>query len=191
MAAAVERKSLKFERRWKAGTTEGNDRGKNEITEIAKRRSCHKLKEGRKSITMSTNCDENLINGRANEAPAFGKDVELQDIDVMRKWVKEELFHKVRFVYDKKKDLEIGGLIYSRFVLDCRERLVGLKKAGSNKQMRMMYVKMLWTKANNSANNLVRKGLGSKRTSIYTAMNNQFIGKWSTERISTWNFMEC
>jgi hypothetical protein len=134
------------------------------------------LRERRRE-TMSTNGDENQINRRADDAPAFGKDVELQDIEVMRKWVKEKLFHKVRFVYDKKKDLEIGGLIYSRFVLDCRELLVGLKKPGSNKQMRVMYVKMLWTKANNSANNLVRKGLASKRTSIYTAMNNQFIGK--------------
>lgn len=121
-----------------------------------------------------TNLPENNNEGR----PPVKKDHREEDLEIISRWVKSELFDTVKFIYKPEKDLAIKGQVYNKYIHDCRHRLIGLKVEGAeNQAYRQMYVKSLWNEATTKGNNMVANDLSSRRSAVYSAMQNRFVGK--------------
>lgn len=101
-----------------------------------------------------------------------------EDLEILSKWVKKELFNKVQFIYDSVEDLRIGEVLNRMFVRDCHKQLVGLRllREASPSDKRN-YVDLLWKEATEKRSNLVTNGLNARRSSIYSSMQNRFTGK--------------
>ena len=130
---------------------------------------------------MNNESKTNTYAERDNDA-ASGNDSETMmlrhqkmDGKALREWVKTELFKRVKFIYNPKKDLAVGGKIYQLFLYNCRDNLVGLetKEAKESKHFREMYVHRLW---NDNKKN-VTKEIANKRTAVYSTYHARFIGK--------------
>ena len=91
-------------------------------------------------------------------------------------WVKKELFEKVKFFYDADIKLHINGEVYCHFVRSCKDRLIGLKGVEAGGEYRRLYVELLWQEANQKRRNLVANGLTMRKSSVYSGMQNQFVG---------------
>ena len=91
--------------------------------------------------------------------------------------MKEELFDKVKFLYNQTVKLRVGGLLYSKFVKDCKDRLFGLKSLAGDTKSQQIYLKLLWTAANGKTRNMIAMGLTTKRSTVFSSMQNHFIGK--------------
>ena len=101
-----------------------------------------------------------------------------EDLAIVTQWVKNELFEKVKFLYNPEHELQVNGILYNLFVDDCKGRLVGLNTPTATGEYRRMYVELLWNEANKKKKNLVANGLTAKRSSVYSAMQNRFVGKF-------------
>ena len=123
-----------------------------------------------------TNLPENNNEGRNS----VQKDHRSEDLAIISRWVKSEVFDTVKFLYKPEKDLAIKGQLYNKYIQDCRQRLIGLKVEGSeNQAYRWMYVNSLWNEATRKGNNLIANDLSSRRSAVYSAMQNRFIGKFN------------
>ena len=101
-----------------------------------------------------------------------------EDLKIISQWVRKELFVKVKFLYDVEEDLAVNGNIYNHFLRDCKQRLVGLRlNADRPSDYRRKYVESLWNQATRKKRNLISDGLNARRSSIYSATQNRFIGK--------------
>jgi hypothetical protein len=99
------------------------------------------------------------------------------DLIILSRWVKKEMFIKVKFLYNLEKDLRIDGAIYNMFLMDCKDRLVGLKLyADKSPDYKKLYVQALWNRATKKRRNLIADGLNTRRSSIYSATQNRFTG---------------
>ena len=99
------------------------------------------------------------------------------DLIILSRWVKKEMFIKVKFLYNLEKDLRIDGAIYNMFLMDCKDRLVGLKLyADKSPDYKKLYVGALWNRATKKRRNLIADGLNTRRSSIYSATQNRFTG---------------
>ena len=102
-----------------------------------------------------------------------------EDLKILSQWVRKELFVKVKFIYDVEEDLAVNGNIYNHFLKDCKQKLVGLKiHADQPSEYRRKYVDSLWNQATRKKCNLVTDGINARRSSIYSATQNRFIGKY-------------
>jgi hypothetical protein len=121
-----------------------------------------------------TNLPENRVAGEQTV-----KDTDrIEDLAVLSRWVKSELFDVVKFLYKPEVDLKVNGTLFNFFVRDCRDKLVGLKvNGGGNRAYRRMYVESVWNEATTKRNNIVSEGLGARRSGVYSAMQNRFTGK--------------
>jgi hypothetical protein len=73
--------------------------------------------------------------------------------------------------------------LFNMFIRDCRQRLVGLKvDAAENQAYRRMYVESIWSEATRKRNNIIADGLSARRSGVYSAMQNRFIGKCGGRR---------
>ena len=99
-----------------------------------------------------------------------------EDLEVLSNWVKRELFEKVKFLYDTDRELQINGDLYYLFVSLCKDKLIGLKERNAVGEYRRLYVELLWQEANQKKRNLVANGLTMRRSSVYLAMQNRFVG---------------
>ena len=99
-----------------------------------------------------------------------------EDFEVLSNWVKRELFEKVKFLYDTARELRINGDLYYLFVSSCKDKLIGLKERYAVGEYRRLYVELLWQEANQKKRNLVANGLTMRRSSVYSAMQNRFVG---------------
>jgi hypothetical protein len=105
-------------------------------------------------------------------------EVEKQDLEVLSRWVKKTLFGKVKFIYRPEVDLKADGDLFWLFVKDCKGKLQGLSRlANGGSGQRRMYLKMLWAEATKKPNR-VSEGLSIKRSTVYTSMHNQWVGKY-------------
>lgn len=111
----------------------------------------------------------------------YQQDGMTEDLTILSRWVKKELFVKVKFLYNPETNLMINGKIYNMFLLDCKDRLVGLKLlAASDSDCRRRYAHALWNQATKKRRNLIADGLNTRRSSIYSATQNRFNGKQMT-----------
>jgi hypothetical protein len=119
--------------------------------------------------------------GTNTDLPCPEDDGSTEDLLVIARWVRKELFVKVKFLYDIEQDLRIDGPIYNMFVTDCKGRLIGLSKlsnAAIGSPSRTRYVQSLWKKATGKKKNFVGEGLSQRRSSIYSATQNRFNGEF-------------
>ena len=94
-----------------------------------------------------------------------------EDLNVLTRWVKTDLFEKVKFLYNPDKELQVNGVLYNLFLNDCKGILRGLKTPmATGGEYRRLYVGLLWQEASNKKRNIIANGLTSRRTSIYAAM---------------------
>jgi hypothetical protein len=107
-----------------------------------------------------------------------GKPTVLQeDLQLLSQWVKSDLFEKVKFLYDPTEELKVDGPLFNLFVVDCKDRLVGLKDPKAIDGYRRLYVELLWQEASRKNTNLIASGLTTRRSSVYSAMQSRFVGK--------------
>jgi hypothetical protein len=98
------------------------------------------------------------------------------DFQVLKNWVRNELFDKGKFLYNQANELRVNGVLYRLFAADCRDRLVGLKTGQRNDEYAKLYMAMLWTEANQKKRNMVANGLTTRRSTVFSSMQNQFVG---------------
>lgn len=125
--------------------------------------------------------ENNTVNA-SNHAPGTVETEKRQsvckeDFVVLKNWVREELFEKVKFLYNQAEELRVGGALYNKFVKDCKGRLIGLKNAGADSESERFYLELLWTAANGKKNNMIAMGLTTRRSTVFSSMQNQFTGK--------------
>ena len=101
--------------------------------------------------------------------------VALEDLGIVTQWVRNDLFERVKFLYSP--DLQVNGRLYNLFVSDCKGRLVGLKNPIATGEYRKMYVELLWQEANKKKRNIVANGLTVRQSSVYSSMQNKFVGE--------------
>lgn len=101
------------------------------------------------------------------------------DLAVMSKWVRYDLFRQVKFVYKPQKDLDVNGMLFKLFEYKCAKSLAGLKYyTGNDPEYRSLYLKSLWNEATQKKNNLIMDSLNARRSCIYSAILNRFNGKY-------------
>ena len=127
-----------------------------------------------KRMEERTNLPENRVEGQQSAK----KDHRLEDLAVIARWVKLELFDTVKFLYVPQDDLKIDGPLYNMWLTACKKRLVGLKlESASSQAYRRMYVESIWREATMKRNNIIADGLSARRSGVYSAMQNRFTGK--------------
>jgi hypothetical protein len=114
--------------------------------------------------------------GRMNNRQSVSK----EDFAVLKRWVRDVLFEKVKFLYNNAQDLRVGNALYNKFVRDCKDRLVGLKYTTGGTEPEKVYLELLWTTANGKNRNIVSTGLTTRRSTVFSSMQNQFTGKYTT-----------
>ncbi len=124
------------------------------------------------------------------------KEVELkhlnQDLTEIRKWARNELYMKVKFLYRGEDELdsektsdknskgtsEQNGKVYRLYVKECQEKLPGVVASKSiGPEYNLIYTQLLWQRATNES--IIGKALSSGRSCSYTSMQNRFDGKLS------------
>ncbi len=93
------------------------------------------------------------------------------DLEVVIKYVKNDLFAKVKFIYDPKVDLAVGGKIYTDYKRRCRDQIGG---QGLTTETHDTYMEAVWTSA--ITKQLQKNALAQKRSAVYTVMQNKFSG---------------
>jgi|GEM_PF-7010027 len=105
-------------------------------------------------------------------------EVNSEDLAIVSRWARKKLFNTAQFIYNPQTDLKINGPLYDIFCDDCGPQLVGLKLLkGQSQDVRYQYVESLWAEATKKRTNRITDGLNARRSSIYSAMQNRFIGK--------------
>ena len=97
-----------------------------------------------------------------------------EDLGLLSKWVKEDLFRGCKFVYRGKADLELPGVFYSLFKAQCGPKLAGFRQA-VGEDARRSYLEKVWIVG--VRQNSVSNGLALRRSGIYTVMQNRFMGE--------------
>jgi hypothetical protein len=94
------------------------------------------------------------------------------DLGVIVKYIKNDLYPKVKFIYDPKIDLAVGGKIYHDYLNKCKDRIGGRSLTDQNYND---YMEALWTTG--MTKHLQKNALAAKRSAVYTVMQNKFSGK--------------
>jgi hypothetical protein len=97
------------------------------------------------------------------------------DVEVVVKYIKEDLFPKVKFIYDPKVDLAVEGKIFEDYKKKCKDQIGGV---GLVRENRDKYMEAVWTDA--LTRQVQKNALAQKRSAVYTVMQNKFTGKSNT-----------
>jgi hypothetical protein len=95
-----------------------------------------------------------------------------EDEETIIKYVKNDMFPIVKFIYDEKIDLIVDGDIYKDFKEKCKGSLGGRL---INEQNLNTYMESAWTTA--MAAHVQQTAIVQKRSAVYTVMQNKFSGK--------------
>lgn len=134
---------------------------------------CSTQPSDRATITESSSQGSSKLTRRSNLT--FGEDVLNEDTLVIATYVKEEMYYGVKFLYDPKHDLAVGGMIFNHFYRKCRKKLEGFKRYQEQKEI---YIRYLWKQAIDER--IQQDSLSTKRSSVYTVMQNRFFCKCAT-----------
>lgn len=100
-----------------------------------------------------------------------------EDLAIINNWVRQDLFKKVKFLYDPDRDLLVNGNLFTRFKNGCSSKLIGIKvNAGMSGDFKDLYLNNLWMYATKKKKNLIMDGLNARRSCIYSSMQNRFTG---------------
>jgi hypothetical protein len=103
-----------------------------------------------------------------------------EDLEIVIKYVKNDLFAKVKFIYDPKVDLAVGGKIYSDYERKCKNLIGG---RGLTPESHATYMEAVWTAA--MTKHIQKNGLAQKRSAVYTVMQNKFSGMFALDAVLT------
>ena len=92
------------------------------------------------------------------------------DLKVLVEYIKQDLFQKAKFVLGKD-EWDVGGMIYKDYVKCCMGR-IGLQSM--TEVERGKHMEKIWMQALNKK--IQKRALVSKRSAIYTVMQNKFSG---------------
>ena len=99
------------------------------------------------------------------------------------KYIKNDLYPKVKFIYNPEVDLAVTGKIYNHFKTTCKDRIGGRCITEPNRET---YMETIWTMGANK--HMQKTALSQKRCAVYTVMQNKFSGicrkselVWSTD----------
>lgn len=106
-----------------------------------------------------------------------------EDLKLISQWARKGLFPTVQFIYDSDKHCSVpSGIVYKFFLEDMKNRLVGVKLLqGRSEKDKYDYIVSLWKEVTKKKTNLVTEGLNARRSAVYSAMQNRFVGtllKW-------------
>jgi hypothetical protein len=96
------------------------------------------------------------------------------DLEVVVKYIMDDLFAEVKFLYDPIVDLAVlGGKIYKDYKSKCKEQI------GSGQGLLVLsqdtYMEMVWTMV--MTKHIQNTALAQKRSAVYTVMQNEFAGE--------------
>ena len=108
------------------------------------------------------------------------------DLEVVVRHVKEDLLANVKFIYDPKLDLAVGGRICQDHKTKCCSQL------GTDLQTtahRDLHLKGVWTDA--LTKHTQKNALAQKRSAVRTAMQNKFSGESVFSFFAAGMFIRC
>jgi len=111
---------------------------------------------------------------RSSSKLTLDENVLKKDTLILSTYVKEEMYYGVKFLYDTRHDLAIGGDIFSHFYRSCKNRFEGVKKY-AQKHEKELYIRYLWKHCIDER--IQQDTLSLKRSSVYTVMQNRFFCK--------------
>jgi hypothetical protein len=110
-----------------------------------------------------------------------GSTQKTDDLDVVIRYVKNDLFAKVKFIYDPTVDLALGGKICTDYKRKCKDLIGG---RGFTTESHDTYMEAVWTTA--MTKHMIQKNaLAQKRSSVYTVMQNIFQVCWHRTAVLT------
>jgi hypothetical protein len=95
-----------------------------------------------------------------------------EDLEAVVKHVKDDLFAKVKFIYDPKVDLAVGGKTYVDYKSKCRNQ-IGAR--GSSVENHDTHMESIWNMA--MTKHMQKNALAQKRSAVHTVMQNKFAGE--------------
>ena len=119
--------------------------------------------------------DDNTTQSATNNTSEFMFADRQKDLAVIERWAKEEVFIYVKWLYKPKEDLAVGSRLYKLFTKKVSNRLSGLHGL-SDERTRNMYLQSIWIEANDKRNKKISTALHSRRSGVYTVMQNRFSG---------------
>jgi hypothetical protein len=95
------------------------------------------------------------------------------DMEVIVEYIKSNLYPKVKFFYKVlMEDLMVGGLIYNDFKENCK---LQIRDHNMTHETRASYIEGAWNAG--LTKHVQKRALLSKRSGVYTVMQNTFSGK--------------
>ena len=94
-----------------------------------------------------------------------------EDKNEIQDYVKEVLFEKVVFVWNKGA-LQPGGVLHKDYLMNCRAKIAGGKLMNATDSEAEMYMNLLWTMM--VKENCYREWLSHKRSAKYQAVQDKF-----------------
>lgn len=94
-----------------------------------------------------------------------------EDKNKVRDYVKEELFERVVFVWNKKA-LDIGGILHEDYIKNCRSKIANGTLVNASDRDAEAYMNVLWNIM--VKENRYREWLSHKRSSRYQAVQDKF-----------------
>jgi len=111
---------------------------------------------------------------RSSSKLLLDENVLKKDSLILSTYVKEEMYYGVKFLYDARHDLAIGGEIFDHFYRNCKNRFEGVKKYHHHHE-KELYIRYLWKHAMDER--VQQDTLCLKRSAVYTVMQNRFFCK--------------
>jgi hypothetical protein len=95
-----------------------------------------------------------------------------EDLEVVIRCVEEDLFPNVKFLYEPKLDLAVGGKFYRDYKVKCERQLAAHITTTTNRDL---HLQGIWTDA--LTKHTPKNALAQKRSAVCTVMQNKFSGK--------------
>lgn len=102
-----------------------------------------------------------------------------EDLQLIAKWSRKWLWHTVQFIYEADKSCDTpDGRIFVQFKDDLQNKLVGVKLLnGKSNSKKTEYMENIWKDIVRKKTNIITDGLNARRSAVYSAMQNRFMGK--------------
>jgi hypothetical protein len=133
-----------------------------------------------RTVLINTQAEKRNTTEAAMSNSIAGSKQKRDDLEVVIKYVKNDLFAKVKFIYDAKVDLAVGGKIYSDYQRKCKNLIGG---RGLTAESHDTYMEAVWTAA--MTKHVQKISLVQKRSAVYTVMQNKFSGMLAVAAVLT------
>jgi hypothetical protein len=100
-----------------------------------------------------------------------------EDVNLVAKWAREDLFRRMKFLYRGKEDLKPTGMVFDLFVKQCSDKFQGVMALEENgENSKETYVRLVWEMA--TKKQTLSAALSLRRSCVYTVMLNRFNGMY-------------